>query len=99
MKKILSALVVSGLLLSGCGSTSTTDPPGTSSRAAVPWEDYAGGLKSRIDGLADSKDCGALQREFDNADANSAATATRTDHDNVRLMQYIDEAIRLAGCY
>jgi hypothetical protein len=55
----------------------------------VDWSKYAPGVKSRIDGLAAQRNCGGLQREFDNADANG----------NPDLMGYIDGKLESAGCY
>lgn len=53
----------------------------------------------RIDALASSKDCDGLQAEFNTADANGAATMSRTGHNNALLMGYIDSKMRAAGCY
>jgi hypothetical protein len=72
-------------------------PSGGSAGGGVQWDDYAPGMQSRIDGLA--TDCDALQQEFDNADANNAATMSRTGHNNAELMKYIDAKLRTAGCY
>jgi hypothetical protein len=68
-------------------------------RSDVPWADYDASVQVRIDELQQAADCAALQEEFDTADANSAATMDRTGHGNSALMLYIDEALRLAGCY
>jgi hypothetical protein len=67
--------------------------------AGVQWGDYADGLKVRIDGEAASHDCTGLQGEFDTADANNAATMTRTGHNNADLMGYIDAKMQAAGCH
>jgi len=75
------------------------DEPASSDRADVPWADYDGSVKTRIDQLEAAADCAGLQIEFDTADGNSAATQNRTGHSNADLMQYIDEAMRLADCY
>ncbi len=72
---------------------------GGAAEAGVPWADYASGVRVRIDGLANEKDCAGLQAEFDTADANNAATMARVGHNNADLMGYIDDAMRRAGCY
>lgn len=87
------------LALIGCGSPSRATPAPAAPEAGVPWGDYSPDVKTRIDGLAASKDCTALQDEFNTADANDAATRTRTGHGNTELMTYIDGRMRAAGCY
>lgn len=85
------------LALIGCSGPRT--PAAAPAAGGVPWSDYAAGVQARIDGLAASKDCTALQGEFDTADANNAATMNRTGHNNAALMGYIDDKMRAAGCY
>lgn len=88
----LSLLVV--LILAGCKATPTTAPV-----AGVPWSDYSPTVQTGIDASAAAKDCPALQTAFNQADANGAATMTRTGHNNAALMAYIDDKMRGAGCY
>lgn len=76
----------------------TTARTTTTAAVTVKWANYAPGLQATIDGLAATKDCAALQREFNNADANSTAQRNRTGESNVKLMEYIDAKIRAAGC-
>lgn len=73
------------------------DPGGQSS--GVQWQDYNPSLQSQLDQLRAAKDCAGLQSQFDTADANNAATMSRTGHNNAQLMGYIDTAMRSAGCY
>lgn len=68
------------------------DRAGTHQRQ-LPWQDYAADLQPRLDSLAAAKNCAGLQREFDAADANNAATRTRTGHSNTDLMKYINDLI------
>jgi len=86
MTRLASLALIAGLLV-GCGA------------ASVPWSDYAPGLQSSIDRLATSRDCVALQEQFDVSDANDDATRARTGHGNADLMAYIDAKMRSAGCY
>lgn len=111
MKRL--AVLVSIACLAGCANSTpdeTTEAPpakvqpapGTKPpvvTASVPWNDYGPGLQARVDQMAASKDCMNLQAEFNNADTNSDATRARTGHSNVDLMEYIDSALRAAGCY
>lgn len=76
------------LLLTACGGSSD----------AVQWKDYAPTLQHDIDALATTKDCTSLQTEFDQADANNNATMTRVGHNNAKLMTYINDKMRAAGC-
>ena len=78
------------LLLAAC---SASDDGG------VQWGDYTPGLQGRINALGAAGDCPSLQDEFDAADANNAATQSRTGHNNAELMTYIDGVMRDAGCY
>lgn len=66
--------------------------------AGVPWGDYAPAVRQGIDAAAAAKDCATLQTAFNNADANGAATMTRTGHNNAELMKYIDTQLKAAGC-
>ena len=94
-------VLFAAVLLAGCqGEQRITE--GLSSSVAAPtvqWGDYSADLQSRIDAAAASRDCDALQEEFDVADANDDATRARTGHGNAELMTYIDAALRTAGCY
>jgi hypothetical protein len=49
--------------------------------------------------LISGRDCQGLRREFDSADANNAATLSRTGHNNAALMDYIDQNMKEAGCH
>ena len=94
---VVAGLIVVGVVLSlSKGVTPATQPAAVPN---VPWADYASDLQPRIDALARSKDCRGLQSEFDVADGASAATMTRTGHNNAQLMDYIDYQLRAAGCY
>lgn len=46
-------------------------------------------VKTRIDALEQNGNCSELQAQFDIADNNS----------NVDIMEYVDSALRSAGCY
>jgi hypothetical protein len=65
----------------------------------VDWDNYAPTVKKRIDRLGKAKRCNALQKEFDTADANDAATRAETGEGNADLMSYIDEWMQHADCY
>lgn len=93
---LIGVIVLIAIAAVSAGSPKSPTPATTS---GVQWSDYAPGLQSRIDGLATQKDCTALQTEFDTADANNQATQTRTGHNNAKLMAYIDDKMRTAGCY
>lgn len=104
MRATLPALaLVAATLLAGCSETDSSSPepdaPPAEETTAVPWENYAPGLQDRIDELAAARDCDGLQREFDTADANSDAQASRTGEGNADLLEYVDAAMRGAGCY
>lgn len=73
--------------------------PVTESRTDVEWADYDPTVQQRIDQMEADQDCDGLQTEFDTAADNSTITLERTGHGNTKLMQYLDEALRLAGCY
>jgi hypothetical protein len=105
--RIMGALLIL-VALAGCSATTQRDvpvgePPAAEAQAgartAVEWEDYDASVQVRIDEMQTAADCAGLQGEFDIADANSTATLNRTGHSNANLMSYIDEALRLAGCY
>lgn len=100
----IAPILIAAFLLTGCFASPPPVVPAepaepTSARADVPWDDYSADVKTRIDDATQNADCDALQKEFDTADANNDATAARTDHNNAALMTYIDEALKLAGCY
>jgi len=106
MRRTLTAVTLTTLLaLTACSAPaleeepSPTTAPQENTRAEVPWQDYDASVKTRIDELTEVGDCAALQAEFDVADANDDTTRARTGHGNAELMTYIDEALRLAGCY
>lgn len=65
----------------------------------VPSSNYSPTVKTRIDDAASDKDCVALQREFDTADANDSAQRNRTGEGNGDLLTYIDNAMKDASCY
>lgn len=97
MRATIAALALA--CLTACSGDPVVDDPKNSEHDSVTWGDYAPAVKSGIDEAAASKDCDSLQRLFDNADANSAATQNRTGHGNADLMAYIDDAMKRAGCY
>ena len=66
---------------------------------AVEWQDYAPDVQPRIDELAAAKDCATLQEQFNIAVATQNDTLRRTGHNNAKLLDYINEALRNAGCY
>jgi hypothetical protein len=80
-------------------SSRATPPTATTPAASVDWENYAPEVKARIDALGQAKDCTGLQDEFDTANANDAAQSARVGDGNADLMSYVDEWLRLAGCY
>lgn len=89
---------IGSLLLTACGIDPNPDNPpvsATASPPAVPWSDYAPGVQARLNGTAD---CSKLQDEFDTADANNAAVAARTGHNNAALMAYIGWLQTRLGC-
>jgi hypothetical protein len=105
--RIMGTLLVV-IALAGCSASPQREVPVDESpvaeapadaRTVVEWEDYDASVTVRIDDLQSAADCAGLQGEFDTADANNAATLDRTGHSNLNLMTYIDEALRLAGCY
>jgi hypothetical protein len=102
VRAVLSFILSSLLVLAGCSEPHTTTTPSSGAGAdapSVPWSDYATDVRPRIDAATTAKDCAALQKEFDVADANNEATRTRTGHSNADLMAYIDAALRAGGCY
>lgn len=98
MKNVV-ALVVSAMLCAACGSGavgSAASPAATSTTSA--WERAARlhvdtSVVVRIDDLASSGDCRALQDQFDIAESN------RRNRYRPDLMEYIDSAMKSAGCY
>lgn len=101
MKPLVAIAAV--LLLAGCAGSpnadTTAEPDPAPATTTVEWEDYAPELQGQIDALAVAADCTGLQSAFDTADANSDATRDRTGHGSAKLMAYIDEALKTAGCY
>ena len=82
----IARLLLLVAVLAACGGGGTSQPL----EPSVPWSDYAPDVKTRIDGLAASRNCAGLQDEFDTADANNPVTLNRTGHNNAALMDYID---------
>ena len=70
-----------------------------SSTTSVEWSKYGPTVKSRIDRLADEKDCSALQAEFDTAHQNDDSQRARTGAGNADLMGYIEKKLQEAGCH
>lgn len=110
MRSTLAVCAAVVILLGGCGGdpaptdTASTTPAATAPAGAVndvsvPWEDYAPTVKQDIDAMTADKDCTGLQAEFNTADANNQSTMNRTGHSNADLMAYIDNAMKIAGCY
>jgi len=104
MTKFVSAFSIAVLtLFTGCSSAPTaptaTESPTAQSRAQVEWGDYAHSVKVDVDELTDIRDCGGLQAAFDIAYKNDETTRTRVGHGNAKLMEYIDEAMKIADCY
>jgi hypothetical protein len=64
----------------------------------VDWQNYAPDVKTRIDGMGQTKDCAGLRTEFDTAAANDDAQRARVGSGNAELMTYIYEWLGLAGC-
>lgn len=58
-------------------------------RPEVDWSQFAPKVHNRIAAEIDAKDCAALQGEFDAADS----------HNHADLMEYLDDAMKRAGCY
>lgn len=90
MRRTYAAGVTVMLTLAACSSSSSS---------GVPWNDYAPSVRTTIDAAASSKDCTALQAQFNQADANNDIMKSRTGHNNAELMGYIDDAMKAAGCY
>ena len=106
--KSIGLAAVAAILLTGCSVSKTRDEPveestagvvQTKDRTEVEWADYDASVKTTIDELETAKDCAGLQSQFDIADANSEATMNRAGHSNAKLMAYIDEGLKAAGCY
>lgn len=106
--KSIGAVAIATLLLTGCSVSDsssevveepTSEVVETPDRTEVEWADYDTSVKTTIDDLEAAKDCAGLQSQFDIADANGEATMNRVGHNNAKLMGYIDEALKAAGCY
>ena len=80
------------------GPTASSRSAGPS-EGAVEWQDYAPDVQPRIDELAEAKDCATLQEQFNIAVATQSDTLRRTGHNNAKLLNYINDALRDAGCY
>ena len=96
---IIGGLIVFSLISNAVDGDSDGGSAPTESSSDVDWENYAPEVKTRIDSLAASGDCAALQREFDIADANDALQRDRVGEGNADLMGYIDDKLTSAGCY
>ena len=90
-----TVLVLGLLALLAVGSSEPDDVKAEQ----VKWSKYAPEVRTRVERLISDKDCRALQREFDIAHDNSDATRNRTGEGNEDLMDYLDSAMRSAGCY
>lgn len=111
--KVAGIAVLAVAAFAGCGGGDTSTNTGQASQSvAVPspsssctplgsgcWEDYDPQVQARIDKAIASGNCAKLQDEFDQAEANNAATMERLGHNNADLMTYIDEGLQQAGCY
>jgi hypothetical protein len=99
MRRLVVPLVAV-LMLTGCSPAQSpiATPTPTVERAAVQWDDYAPEVRQRIDDATEAGDCTTLNEEFQTAVANNDTVASRTDHNNSDLMEYIDEASDIAGC-
>lgn len=94
LAQLIGLAWIAGVVLLSCSLIQQDEESG------VPWEDYSPDVKTRIDNLAANGNCKALQKEFDTAAKTSDATMARTGtHNNADLMDYIDQAMRDAGCY
>ena len=100
---VVAATVLTGCSVSDSSSEVVEEPTSevveTPDRTEVEWADYDTSVKTTIDDLEAAKDCAGLQSQFDIADANGEATMNRVGHNNAKLMGYIDEALKAAGCY
>lgn len=101
---ILATLVLTSTALSGCARGSdpahTPQPTDTAdSRATVDWENYPPDFQRLIDESQEQNDCDTLQGMFEAADTADNRQRERTGDGNTDLMTYIDEALKLAGCY
>jgi hypothetical protein len=96
---VFAILAVVGSTMAPRAPSSGGSPSSAPEGATVLWSDYAADLHTRIDSLTSGRDCPGLQREFDAADANNAATLSRTGHNNAALMDYINQNMKTAGCY
>lgn len=86
----ITAALLAPLALSACG--------GATEAASIDWgTKYDTSVKTRIDAAAG--DCPALQREFDLAEGNNAATRNRGYAEgSTDLMKYVNGLIEAAGC-
>ena len=98
MTRKLSRLTLVALWITLASACSPSPAPAAPA-AGVPWGDYAPSVKTNVDAAARGGDCAELQAAFDAADANNAATLSRTGHNNAELMKYIDGKMAAAGCY
>lgn len=101
----LSVLVLA-VTLTACSAPSPAPTPEPTesveaelSRTEVDWANYATDTKRLVDEDTVARDCEMLQGAFDVADAADDVQRDRTGDGNADLMGYIDEALRLAGCY
>lgn len=82
---ILTALLA--LTLAACGP-----------KADVDWSQWSPELRAELDAAVAAKDCGTLQRNFDQADANSDANKAH-GRDSSELMAWLDQQMKAVGCY
>jgi hypothetical protein len=111
VRRLITLVVILAAACGGSSSLESTEPtvapaPGPSevlsarpTEGAVEWQDYAPDVQSRIDELAAEKDCATLQEQFNIAVATQSDTLRRTGHNNAKLLNYINDALREAGCY
>jgi hypothetical protein len=76
----------------------TPRPPATP-KVEVDWHNHAPEVRTRIDAMGAAKDCAGLQYEFDVAYQMDGPQRNRVGSGNADLMRYIDQWMRMAGCY
>lgn len=94
MRRLTPLVLTAALLLTGCASpaaptptTGPSEPPAAEERTKVDWSTLPADYQRIVDEDTAAGDCEALQDMFDAAP------------DNVDLLNYLDEALELAGCY
>lgn len=90
----LAPVMLAALLLTGCASQTPAAPsqpaestPVAPERADVDWNKLPADYQRIVDEETAEGDCTALQEMFDVAP------------DDAELLTYLDEALRIAGCY